>query len=166
LPNACLLWYFKFSSDIRIFNFTDNRHWARPQNVSGNLTKDLMKQKYFYLFYILTIVQIILVFFLGYWPVFFITILATVTPGLVYQIFSKKGYTVPTALIISHFLLTIATTYISYQIFRLFVETMVIRTVHYTAFASLKIPVIVDCSLLLTSITIFAIGLSKSRTVN
>jgi hypothetical protein len=35
LPNACILWYFKFSLDIRIFNIADDRHWARPQNVIG-----------------------------------------------------------------------------------------------------------------------------------
>jgi hypothetical protein len=37
LPNACILWYFKFSLDVRIFSIADDRHWARPQNVRRKL---------------------------------------------------------------------------------------------------------------------------------
>jgi hypothetical protein len=60
LPNACLLYYFKFSLDIRIFNFTDNRHWARPQNVISHqpdnsaMTRKITQTIFFFLTLVLT----------------------------------------------------------------------------------------------------------------
>lgn len=132
-------------------------------DVIDNLQETPAKHSYYYLFYLLTLAELILFLFFGYWPVFFVTILASVTPGLVYHILSEKGFTVSKLFIILHFSLTLITTYLSYHIFRLFVQTMVIRNVHYSAASSLKIPIFIDCSLLIISVITFVIGLAKSN---
>jgi hypothetical protein len=127
-----------------------------------------MRFKFYDLFIYLTGVLLFISFFQGY--VFFFAAVYTGSTALIYDAFNKKGLQINRFYVLGHFILTIASIYISYFSLKLFLTILVQiiqgQGIDEQALQSLFLPMVVDAVIFILSLTLFIRGLHKAKWTN